>query len=425
LSPEPATRGSYISTPNMSGYSNVDNGMPYKEPAYSSSHWLEQQESKSRRSKWIVIGSLVGLVALIVVGVAVGVTVSHNHHTSTSSSLSKGTGNSSSNGASGAVNLTNPNDPSTFVPDSNLKHSFYGLAYTPAGSQLPECGNSLDAVIEDVQLISQLTSRIRLYGADCNQSALVLEAIKQTKVDLNVYLAIYNVPNDGGAAYVRQRDTIVDALKTYGTDNVMGISVGNEFILDYLTDNGGGDDPNGPVGAQGASLLIANITDARQTFGAINSTLPIGTADAGSYFNTMVLQSVDYGMSNVHPWFADVSIDEAAGWTADFFQTQNVDIAQGLQNKPKMYIAETGWPTASNGTSTESNGVSDASVPNLQTFLDTFLCQANQNGTGYFYFEFFDEEWKNLQFGGVEGYWGLFNGNKTLKDVTLPDCHID
>lgn len=79
----------------------------------------------------------------------------------------------------------------------------------------------------------------------------------------------------------------------------------------------------------------------------------------------------------------------------------------------------------------------------FQKFLDTFVCQSNTNGTGYFYFEFFDEQWKDAQFGGVEGWWGLFNPeyvsfvlflssyvlifqhSKTLKDVTIPDCHID
>ena len=43
-----------------------------------------------------------------------------------------------------------------------------------------------------------------------------------------------------------------------------------------------------------------------------------------------------------------------------------------------------------------------------QTFLNTFVCQANNNGTGYFFFEYFDETWKDAQFGGVEGHWGLF-----------------
>jgi hypothetical protein len=46
-----------------------------------------------------------------------------------------------------------------------------------------------------------------------------------------VYLAIYNVPDDGGVAYERQLALILDALKTYGTDHVLGVTVGNEFML--------------------------------------------------------------------------------------------------------------------------------------------------------------------------------------------------
>jgi len=41
-----------------------------------------------------------------------------------------------------------------------------------------------------------------------------------------------------------------------------------------------------------------------------------------------------------------------------------------------------------------NNGASAASIANLQKFLDTYVCQANKNGTGYFYFEAFDEKWK-------------------------------
>ncbi|KAI0342691.1 glycoside hydrolase [Trametopsis cervina] len=391
----------------MSGYTNMATNMPYKEPMYSGSQWLEQQEKKSRRSKWLVIGSIIALVALIAGGVAAGVIVSqHNKKSSPSSSLA----DNNSGGKPAAVNQTDPSDPSTFVKNANLKHSFYGIAYTPEGSQLPDCGNSLADVIQDVQLMSQLTSRVRLYGADCNQTAL-LEAIKQTKVDMKVYLGIYNVLNDGGAAYVRQRDTIVDALKTYGADNVLGITVGNEVILNWLTDNGGGDDPNGAVANVGAQLLLANITDARTTFGGLglSKTIPIGNSDAGSYFSSEVLAAVDYGMANVHPWFANVSIDQAADWTADFFLNTDIAAANNVTNKPQMFIAETGWPSGSKDVGSLTNGPSLATVDNLQKYLDTFVCQANQNGTGYFYFEYFDEPWKNDTFGGVEGYWGLFD----------------
>lgn len=50
-------------------------------------------------------------------------------------------------------------------------------------------------------------------------------------------------------------------------------------------------------------------------------------------------------MANVHPWFGNVSIDQAAAWTYSFFEEQNVQPAAALSNKPTMYIAETGWPS--------------------------------------------------------------------------------
>ena len=62
--------------------------------------------------------------------------------------------------------------------------------------------------------------RVRLYGADCNQSALVLEAVQQTKVNLTVWLGNYVSATDGGEAYERQRDTIKEVIQTYGTDHI-------------------------------------------------------------------------------------------------------------------------------------------------------------------------------------------------------------
>lgn len=83
-----------------------------------------------------VAAALIGV--LIIVGVAVGVTVTKKKPSSAASS-----GGSGSSSPSSSVNQTNPNDPSTFVKDPNLKQSFYGLAYTPLNSQLPNCGSKL------------------------------------------------------------------------------------------------------------------------------------------------------------------------------------------------------------------------------------------------------------------------------------------
>ncbi|KAF9485160.1 glycoside hydrolase family 17 protein [Pholiota conissans] len=374
------------------------------------SRWMQPQPAKSNRKKWIVMGILVAVVGAIIIAVVVGVVVSHNK-SSNNKNLS-----TSSSGSS------DPNDPSQFTKDTNLHQSLYGIAYTPVGSQLPDCGNSLAAVIQDIQIMSQLTPRVRLYGADCNQSALVLEAIKQTKVNMTVYLGNYPVPTDNGTAYTRQRDVLKQAIQTYGTEHIGGVTVGNEFMLNYVTGNGI-TDVNSAAANVGAQILLGNIQDTQSMLQSLGVSLPVGNADAGSYFSNEVLAAVNYGMANVHPWFANVSAQASAGWTADFFAEQDVALANGLANKPTMYIAETGWPTKSSDAGNANNGASDASVANLQTFLDTFVCQANANGTGYFFFEFADEDWKDKQFGGVEGWWGLFNQDRTLKSgITIPNC---
>jgi exo-beta-1,3-glucanase (GH17 family) len=58
-----------------------------------------------------------------------------------------------------------------------------------------------------------------------------LEAIVQTKVNMTVYLANYPDVGDNNAAYDRQKQEIQQALQTYGTSNIEGIIVGNEYIL--------------------------------------------------------------------------------------------------------------------------------------------------------------------------------------------------
>jgi len=379
---------------------------------------------KLNRSKWIIVGSILGFLGLVVIGVSVGVAVSH-HNQHKHSVLNTGAGTSSNSSSSSSGSSSNSTGPSSFPKDSRLTLSLYGLAYVPEGSQLPNCGATLTDVITDIQLMSQLTTRIRLYGADCNQSALVLEAIKQTEVNMTIYLGNYPIATDNGTSYIRQRDILKTVIQTYGTDNIDGMTVGNEFMLNYLTDNGS-QDPNGPVGAAGAAILKGFIDDTRSMLAGMNlsKNIPVGNADAGYYFNVQLLTDVDYLMSNVHPWFAKVSVQEAAAWTADFFEVNNVVVANALPNKPEAFIAETGWPTASSDAADATDGVSAASEANLQIFLDTFVCQANQNGTGYFFFEYFDETWKDAIYGGVEAHWGLFNANRTLKNINIPDCPL-
>ncbi|KAG9126231.1 hypothetical protein FRC07_004339 [Ceratobasidium sp. 392] len=424
-----ATRGSYlppvaaintVQDMHHDRYTNLDG------PGQTTSPWLEKQGREKKRSKMLVVGGIIGLLILIGIGVGVGVAVSKKSGGSSSGSSS---GSNSSSGGGGMIAIpgtagavkSDPKDPSKFETDSRLKNSFYGFAYTPLGALMPDCGATQANVTEDIQLLSQITTRIRLYGADCNQTALVLQAVKDTKVNMQVFVGIYVTDDD--TAYTRQRDLIKDAITTYGVDHIAGVTVGNEYILNSVT-AAGTNDANSAAGLAAAAKLVEKINDTRSMLAgmSLSKTLPVGTSDAGSFFNMPLLEAVDYGLANVHPWFATQTVQNAAGWTYDFFQQTNIAQAAQASNKPSMYIAETGWPTKSSNASTQTNGASEASVANLQIFLDTFVCASNTNQTQYFFFEFKDEPWKDVMYGGVEGWWGLFDSDKKLKDVTIPEC---
>ncbi len=80
----------------------------------------------------------------------------------------------------------------------------------------------------------------------------------------------------------------------------------------YLNANGG-TVPNSDIGNAGAALLIPNITDTRNMLASLSlpTTIPVGNADAGSYFNNEVLAAVDYGVRISVVWlilrFTDAS----------------------------------------------------------------------------------------------------------------------
>ncbi|WVQ65446.1 uncharacterized protein L199_003622 [Kwoniella botswanensis] len=388
-------------------------------PMTDKSEGFTQTSPRGRggKRKWFIIGGIVGVLALI--GIIVGVVVSqvnknNNNNSNSSNSSTSGSGNST-------TTIKNENDPSDFDKDSRLHQSFWGFAYTPQDALLPWCGASQNNVTRDIQLLSQLTTRLRLYGANCNQSALVLQAIQDTKVNMTVWLGIYVDSNE--EAYNDQVKAVEDALKTYGTDHVSGITVGNEYILNTA----GTDSTTSSIYLSASKTITDKITEVKSAIAGLglSKTLPVGTSDAGSVMSKTLGEGIDYFMANVHPWFGSVSIDDAAQWTWDFFQEFDVEPASLASNKPDVYIAETGWPTESMNATESNSGFGgpkgEASLANLQTFLDTYVCQANANGTEYFYFEAFDEPWK-AQYGGVEPFWGLFDRDRTLKDVTIPTC---
>ncbi|CAH7668014.1 glycoside hydrolase superfamily [Phakopsora pachyrhizi] len=304
----------------------------------------------------------------------------------------------------------------------SFTRSFYGMAYSPEGAILPNCGASQANVTRDMALLAQMTPRLRLYGSDCNQTELVLQGIKDAgNVDLSIWLGIYIDGND--TVYQRQLDAVTTAIKKYGTEHIAGITVGNEFLLLSFGEGGTAADPKG-IAARATLLNYVQKTNSTIQAMKLDKPIPLGTSDAGSAVTKELCAGVDYVMANVHPWFGSVPIEQAAVWTWQFFQDFDVKICAQAPNNPIMYIAETGWPTASDEASKAVNGASSpASSQNLQRFMDDFVCQANANQTNYFFFEYKDEIWKKI-YGGVEPHWGLYDQDMKFKDLKTPNCPV-
>jgi hypothetical protein len=63
------------------------------------------------------------------------------------------------------------------------------------------------------------------------------------------------------------------------------------------------------------------------------------------YFARWLVLTFSQQLANVHPWFANVTIQASPQWTWDFFNQTDIALANTLSNKPEMSIAEVGWPT--------------------------------------------------------------------------------
>ena len=135
-------------------------------------------------------------------------------------------------------------------------------------------------------------------------------------------------------------------------------------------------------------------------------------------------------------FFGGVAIDQAAAWTYSYWQTNDVGKTNNLPNK-KQVISEFGWPSGGGQDCTDENGANVpcpnpqagaiASVDNMNTLMNDWVCQALTNGTQYFWFEAFDEPWK-VQFNKPgqewEDKWGLMDPGRNLKPgLSIPSCN--
>jgi exo-beta-1,3-glucanase (GH17 family) len=285
----------------------------------------------------------------------------------------------------------------TNITSANSFKPFVGIGYSPfQGGQSPNYGTypTVDEISYDLtNNLKYLASEIRTFGMDGTQSNIVGLCYQY---NIKCFPCAYLNPDDPTDNSNELNALIAVANQNYPTTR--GLIVGTEPLrIGY--------DPN---------MLISNIDYVRA---ATHTNIPIGTADITYYLadNPAVVANLDFVMINLHPYYAEVTITNAAAWTLGQYQY----FCSQFPGK-QVLIGETGWPTY--GTNVYwSDPEVVPSVPNQEIYLSQFTALAKQYGIEYFIFDYRDELWKDQGEGGtVEQNWGLFDTN-SVKKASLVD----
>lgn len=261
----------------------------------------------------------------------------------------------------------NSDEIKELMSNPDLHKVFHGIDYTPLNGVYPECLTwpaTQNNITRDIAVMSLLTNKIRLYGTDCNQTEMVMHAIDRLEVDMKVWVGVWLDSNQ--TTNDRQLDHLYTLLSNdQYHDKFDGVAVGNEVLFaETLTE----------------FQLFSIISEVRQNLTDLGYNIPVGTSDLGSNWNANMASKVDVLMANVHPFFAGVDVKDAAEWTWNFFQREDVSTTKGLTNPPRVMISEVGWPSEGG----RING-SIAGIDEMNLFMEDFVCTENKRDTEYFW----------------------------------------
>ena len=336
--------------------------------AFQRSQMLAEEAAARKRKRGIFIAlAIIVILAVIAAGAVAGILLSRKDAASKSSGAAQ----------DDATLLTaKSSEIQSLMNNPNLHRVFPGMDYTPFNAQYPACLTnppSQNNVTRDVAVLSQLTNVIRLYGTDCNQTDMILESMKLLEItDMKIWLAVWldnnQTTNDRGM------DAMWDILKRKKQDPFAGVILGNEVL--FRKDMTLGE-------------LSTVVSGVRTNFSSLGYNLPIAIADLGDNWTAGLAAVVDVVMSNVHPFFAGITPDKATDWTMNFWKTHDVVLTAGNSSKSNI-ISEVGWPSEGGNdcggspcTDTTSGAV--ASIPNMNTFMDSFVCSSLKDSTNYFW----------------------------------------
>ena len=274
--------------------------------------------------------------------------------------------------------------------------------------------NPSDAeILEDLGiLIAHDFNLIRLYDSKEN-SATTLELIRRHDLPIKVLLGIWldaEFSNHEGCPWLDEPiadeklaanvlENAAELQRGIGLarqydDIVVAVNVGNEALVEW-------NDHMVPL-----ENVIAYV---RRVKAAIDQ--PVTVADNYEWWikdGAPLAAEIDFLGVHTYPAWEEKTIDEALAYTIENME----GVATALPDRP-MAILEAGWAT------TAIEFADRANEANQERFFRELHDWATDTNMTVFFFEAFDEPWKgdpnNPQ--GAEKHWGLFNVDRTPKQV--------
>ena len=267
---------------------------------------------------------------------------------------------------------------------------FVGLAYGPfRDGQDPNAGiyPNIQEMTEDVEQMSFWTGVVRTYSVMNNFDQIVSSA-----ADAGINIMPGAAIGYGDPAYDQnQIDSLISVANNHS--NVIGVIVGNEVLTTHLQLD--------------KNELIDYLITVKESVN-IPATTCEGPAIWQDQESNDLVDAVDFICVNIHPWWAGVSIQDAA---SNLYQTYNS--IKELYPDKLIIIGETGWPTEGS-----TNGNAAPSILNQKDVLEAITNQACINHISTFLFEMYDEAWKTAE--GTQGpHWGIHYTDRTKKHESI------
>jgi exo-beta-1,3-glucanase (GH17 family) len=307
-----------------------------------------------------------------------------------------------------------PQSPADLIAGEIMAVAYSGFR----DGQHPDRGHgavnpSAEEILEDLRLLAANEFRlIRLYDSGEN-STLTLKLIREYRLPIKVVLGIWldaEISNHEGCPWldkpIPEETLAANALKNAAEvargielarqfdDLVVAVNVGNEALVDW-NDH-----------MVSVDKVIAYV---RRVKSVVEQ--PVTVAENYVWWTRegeMLAAEVDFVGVHTYPAWEEKTIDEALAYTIENLR----GVRAALPDKP-LVILEAGWATISIEFGDRAN-----EADQKRYYWELREWASNMNVT-VFFFEAFDEPWKGDPDAplGAEKHWGLFNVDRTPKQV--------